>query len=290
MEDSISTAAPDGTAAGTPSGADAGLNGNGQPTGEATGQSATGQESFIPSGVDLKTLPPQVRAYVDEVNKQMVRGFTEKTTKLSETVKAETAKAVAAFRQKADFYDQIAQQKDFVERWNTYVKEVESKGRVDPSDPVGKLEAKLQQMEAQFQTEKSIASAEQIIKAFEEAVDEKGNKINADFEKLSKVMVGEALLPNGQKNSYSLLRASIELAPGGSPQEKLANGYKNAKAIYDSIFAEGQKAERGRTMNRARNGSFAPSSMNATSIAPHRAKNAMEALTFARKGLAVPEE
>ena len=124
------------------------------------------------------------------------------------------------------------------------------------------------------------------IKAFEEAKNEKGELLHPDFEKFSGLRLGT----HPQAGEYDLLRAAIELAPGETPQEKMENGYKAAKATYDAMFEEGKKAGMGRLQTKARNGTFAPSSVNAGSTAPHRAKNAVEALEFARKGLAVPNE
>ena len=281
MDTSISAAAPDANISAPPDTGTADIgNGNGQATGNANGQSATGSESFVPRNVDLNTLPPQVRAYVDEVNKQMVRGFTEKTTKLSETVKSETAKAVEAYRQKAEFYDQIAQQEEFVRMWNDHVQKASN-----PSPNTYPTQQKLQQMEQkQAEIEMKVRTAEtlEVINAFAEAKNEKGEKLHPDFDKLSAFKIGT----HQKSGEYDLLRAAIELAPGNSPHQKMENGYKAAKATYDAIFEEGKKAGMGRVQQRAQNGSFAPTgTTNATGTAPRRAKDALEALQFAKQGL-----
>lgn len=281
MDTEISTAVPEGDASAPPAtGTDVSSNGNGQPNSQANGQSAAGSESFVPKNVDLNTLPPQVRAYVDEVNKQMVRGFTEKTTKLSETVKSETAKAVEAYRQKAEFYDQIAKEEAFVKMWNEHVqRSSQPDPNVDPTQQkLNEIERRQQEIDVKVRTAETL----EVINAFAEAKNEKGEKLHPDFDKLSGFKIGV----HQKAGQYDLLRTAIELAPGNSPQEKMENGYKAAKATYDAIFEEGKKAGMGRVQQRAQNGSFAPSGTNAaTGTAPHRAKNALEALQFAKQGL-----
>lgn len=281
METETTTAAPETATSATPTTGTAGVeNGNGQPNGQANGQSAAGSESFVPKNVDLTTLPPHVRAYVDEVNKQMVRGFTEKTTKLSETVKSETAKAVEAYRQKAEFYDKIAQEESFVKMWNDHVQRASQPDpNADPTQQkLNDFERRQQEIEVKVRTAETL----EVINAFAEAKDEKGAKIHPDFDKLSGFKLGT----HQKSGEYDMLRAAIELAPGNSPQQKMENGYKAAKATYDAIFEEGKKAGMGRVQQRAQNGSFAPSGTNVTTgTAPHRAKNALEALQFAKQGL-----
>lgn len=283
MDNQISTASPDnGGTANPATGTDAVVNGNGQPNGEANGQSATGSESFVPKNVDLNTLPPQVRAYVDEVNKQMVRGFSEKTTKISETVKSETAKAVEAYRQKADWYDTATKDEKLVSMINDYVQKLQT--ATDPTK--ASIPPELQQrLEKVDQIEMKLKTAEtlEVINAFADAKDDKGNPIHPDFDKFSGLKIGT----HAQAGEYDLLRASIELAPGNTPQEKMENGYKAAKATYDAIFEEGKKAGMGRLHVKAQNGSLAPSSVNTGSTASRQPKNALEALQFARQGLAV---
>src|SRR3990167_10712421 len=72
-------------------------------SGEAqTGQSATGEVSFMPKDLDLNTLPPEVRAKLEESNRQMVKGFTEKTQTL-----AEERKSYEGAKKKAEYYDKL---------------------------------------------------------------------------------------------------------------------------------------------------------------------------------------
>lgn len=267
-------------------------NGTGTSNGEAS-QSATVQDSFIPEGVDINTLPPNVRAMVDKINKDMVRGFTEKTTKLSETTKSEVAKAVEAYKQKAEFYDSIASQEAFVNKWNEYVKEQEKSaqghGSVDANgDPiVNQMKQELQEMKQKMQ----ISEMSQITEAFAEAVNEKGEKLHPEFDALNNFSLGK--IQNGnQAEEFSLLRASIELAPGKTPQEKLANGYKAAKATYDAIFEMGKKAGMGRLQTKALNGSLPPSNstIEGLTTTDKKPKSAKEAMDLARRGVMVSRD
>lgn len=268
---------------------DVSTNGTNNSSGEAS-QSATTQDSFIPEGVDVNTLPPSVRAVVEKINKDMVRGFTEKTSKLSETIKSEAAKATEAYKSKAEIYDQIAAQEEFVKQWNEYVQKSQVKGEnpQNPGDPVlTEMKAKLDEMNQKIQ----MTEMAQITDAFAEAVNEKGEKLHADFDTLNEIMIGE--WTDGQeKEPFSLLRASVELAPGKSPQEKLANGYKMAKQVRDAIFEEGRKAGMGRVQQKVSNGTNPPSHSigDTLSVTEKRPKNAAEALALARKGTIVSRD
>lgn len=253
-------------------------------SGEAS-QSATTTESFIPEGVDINTLPANVRAIVEKINKDMVRGFTEKTTKLSETTKSEVSKATQALKEKADFYDQIAAQEEFVKQWNEYVQKAQSSQNPESGDLV------LDQMKAQLQeVNQKIRMGEvgQIIDAFATAEDEKGNPLHPDFDELNTISLGKL----GDREEYSLLRVCVDLAPGKNDAEKLALGYKAAKAIRDSIFEEGRKAGLGRLEKKILNGSNPPTSSpgELQSITEKRPKNAAEALAMAKRGQVVSRD
>lgn len=287
MDQSISTATSETGATGTSiTGAEATGLENGQPNGEAgSGQSATGSESFIPQGVDLKSLPPALRAHIEKMNSDMVRGFTEKTTKLAQTIKTETEKAVEAYRQKAEFYDQFVNHPDLVKQYNDYVARLQQQATAQ-QEKTGAVDEKVIQEIQQIKTELQTAKVLEHVNAFADAKDGKGALLHPDFEKLSNFKIGT----HSKAGDYDLLRASVELAPGKTPQEKLENGYKAAKATYDAIFEEGRKAGMGRIQQKLKNGSLPPSTSTAASIAPRRPKNAMEALEFARQGLEVARD
>lgn len=247
---------------------------NGQPDGQ------TGHVDDLFKGIDPQKLPPELRPHLDN----MVRTYREKTEKLSETLKSEVAKATEAYRQKAEFYDQVSQQEEFVKQWNEFVqKSSQPQNGAEQDQPLQRFEQQLQEVKMELQKSKAL----EVVNAFADAVNEKGEKLHPDFEKMSGIKLGT----HTQAGDYDLLRTAIELAPGATPAEKMENGYKAAKAVYDSIFEEGKKAGMGRVQNKARNGTFAPSGASGVAgMAPHRAKNALEALQFARQGLAPSQE
>lgn len=287
MPDQISTATPGVDAGASPQlGTPAPQSGNGQLGGEATGQSATPSETFLPQGLDINTLPPHIRQHVEKINADMVRGFTEKTSKLSETVKSETQKAVEAYRQKAEFYDQLLTQEEFVKQWNSHVEKVAQSQAAQSDDPAMKLEKKVQALEAQVMKS---ATAE-AIDAFASTVDEKGAKKYSDFDKLNSIAVTEIDNGDGTKREVSMLGVAIDAAPGKTIQEKLTNGYNTAKKVYDAIFEEGKKAGMGRVQTKLANGSLPPSVSAPVSGPSRRPRNALEALQFARAGLPVHKD
>ena len=139
MDTNLPNPTPTSAPVATPTQAPAADTGTVQPSGDASGvQGASAEEMF--GNVDPRTLPPQLKSVYDN----MLRGFKEKTTKLSETVKSETAKATEAFKQKADLYEQFATNEDFVKQWNSYVEKVNSNVNANPDDPVAKMEKKMQ--------------------------------------------------------------------------------------------------------------------------------------------------
>lgn len=264
------------------------LNGTGATDGQAQGQLAPGgAPEDIFKNINPNQLPPQLKAVYDS----MLTDYRSKTAKLSETIKSESQKATEAYREKAQYYDQIASQESFVNKWNEYVKEQEkqaTQGGAQPGDPVlAEMKAQLQEMNQKIQ----ISELSQVTEAFADAVDEKGQKIHAQFDELNHIHIGK--LGGGDKSEdFSLLRGCVELAQGANPQEKLANGYKMAKAVYDGIFESGKKAGMGRLAQKAQNGTNPPT--NATSeilsVTDKKPKSAREALDMARRGQMVSRD
>lgn len=255
--------------------------GTAPPAGQVAGQSAPGEELF--KGLDPTKLPPELRSHYDN----MLRDYRDKTGKLSEQVKSQVAKEAEQYRKDAEFFRQLSGQDAFVKQWNEYVQKANAQQQ--QSQAVQGLPPEVQErLQKVDMIEQKVQRAEALesINAFAEAADEKGAKLHPDFDKFSEISLGT----HAEAGDYSLLRASIELAPGNSLQEKMEAGYKLAKAAYDRIFEEGKKAGMGRTLAKAKNGSLAPSSVNAGTMAPHRAKDAAEALKFARQGLEVYKE
>jgi hypothetical protein len=132
-----------------------------------------------------------------------------------------------------------------------------------------------------------MAELAQVRDAFADAVNEKGEKIHPDFDKFNEIIVGQ-LNEGNDAEDFSLLRACIELAPGTNPNEKLANGYKQAKQMYEAIFEEGRKAGMGRLQAKVLNGTQPPTNVGSgLSVTEKKPRNAHEAIEMARKGLVV---
>lgn len=248
--------------------------------GEANnGVASQGEETF--TKVDPKTLPPALKASYDN----MLRDYKEKTTRLSETIKAEAARAAEAYRKKAETYDQIAAQEEFVRQWNDYVQRSQNNVQQDGTDPkLASLEQKFQEINQKLQ----MSELAQVTDSFADAVDDKGNKLHPEFDQLNSLPIGQI---NGGEE-FSLLRACVELSPGNNPQEKLANGYKSAKALYSSIFEMGKKAGMGRIQSKIMNGSQPPISSqgDALSMTDKKPRSAREAMELARKGIMVSRD
>lgn len=266
-----------------------------EPTAQVNGTSATnGQEQTggspeeIFKGIDPNRLPPEAKAAYNS----MLKDYREKTARLSETIKTEAQKATEAYRSKAELYDSIATQEEFVKQWNEYVQKAnqapQSQQSQQGSDPVlSQMEAKLNEMNQKIQ----MNELSQVTNAFAEAVDEKGQPLHPDFDQLNSIQIGTAK-NGGQAEEFSLLRACVELADGKNPQDKLANGYKAAKALRDQIFEEGKKAGMGRLQAKALNGTNPPSTATGEvlSVTDKKPKNAHEALALARRGLVVSRD
>jgi hypothetical protein len=277
--DNLATDNPAEAVADNPMGPAAPNAGTGANGGQAPG-AAPATDLF--KGIDPNKLPPEIKAHYDS----MLRDYREKTTKLSETTKAEIAKATEAYREKAERFDQVAGEEEFVRMWNEHVQKASAPAateNADPNDPVSKLENQLKEIQQKMQ----VSELAQVTDAFADAVDEKGEKLHPEFDRLNGIVVGQA--QNGLKSEeYSFLRACIDLAPGKSPQERLTNGYKTAKATYDAIYEEGRKAGLGRLQAKLNNGSQPPTNVgNIASTTDKRPKTAREALELARKGIAV---
>ncbi len=246
--------------------------------GHAEGAPVT-EESF--TKLDPKTLPPALKASYDN----MLKDYKEKTTSISERIKQETQRAAETYRQRAEAYDQIAQQEEFVKQWNEYVQKSQSQGQPVEGDP------KLQQLEAKFQEinqKLQLSEMNQVTESFADAVNDKGVKLHPDFDELNSLKIGQ--MKTGEE--FSLLRACVELASGSNPQERLSNGYRDAKQAYNSIFEAGKKAGMGRIQTKIQNGTQPPTNSNGemVSYTDKKPKNAREALEMARKGQMVSRD
>lgn len=245
-----------------------------QDGGQDQGGSPTEEDLF--KGVDPNKLPPEVRGHYDS----MLKDYREKTAKLSETRKAEVQKEVEAYRQKAELYDSISAQEDFVKQWNEYVQGTTAETLESQDPALSKLEKEVKEMKQK----EAIREMEKLTDAFADAVDDKGEKVNKNFDALNEITIGKA-----GDSEYSLLRACIDLSTGKTPEEKLVNGYKAANEIHDKIFEAGRKAGLGRVQSKVQNGTQPPSNSGGAdmSVTEKRPKNAAEALAMARRGQVV---
>jgi len=255
-------------------------------TGENGGQAVTGEAPAVDlfKGIDPNKLPPEAKAHYDS----MLRDYRDKTTKLSETIKAEVAKATETYKQKTELYDQIAAQEEFVKQWNEYVQKTNSsQNQQSAGDPaIEQLKTQLSEIRDQLQIEEMT----KITEAFAGAENEKGERIHPEFDKLNEVVIGTLKNKEGSED-FSLLRACIELSPMSTPQERLASGYKMAKQVYDAIFEEGRKAGLGKLQSKVLSGSQPPTNVGGNlSVTEKKPKNAHEALEMARRGMMVSRE
>jgi hypothetical protein len=255
--------------------------GTSTPGGQAQGGTPTAD---LFKGIDPNRLPPEVRSSYD----QMLRDYRTKTEQLADRVKAETAKATEAYRQKAEYYDQFITQEEFVKQWNEYVQRIQAQtqtqtqeGELDPTT------AKLQQKIAMLETEFMKNSAQDAVNGFASMVDEKGEPLHADFDKFNEIIVAESPNRDGSKRTISMLEVAIKNSAGATLQEKIANGYQSAKAVYDVIFEEGKKAGMGRLQNKMQFSTQPPSTTAPVSGQSRRPKNALEALQMAKAGMPV---
>lgn len=253
-------------------GADSSVSESQNESGQSEWQNETDSQEGL-SNIDPKTLPPALKAVYDN----LYRDYQKKTTSIAERVKAEVAKSIGGYKEKAEQFEQIANNEEFVKMWNDHVEKLKS--AQSNGQPVDEVSKKLQDIEVKLKTQESLEA----INIFADAKDEDGEMLHPEFDRLSEIKIGT----HSKSGEYDLLRAAIELAPGDSYMEKLENGYQAAKEVYDTIFEEGRKAGMGRMNDKVKNSTYAPSagSSKLSSYAQKQPANALEALEMARKGL-----
>ena len=253
-------------------GADSSVSESQNESGQSEWQNETDSQEGL-SNIDPKTLPPALKAVYDN----LYRDYQKKTTSIAERVKAEVAKSIGGYKEKAEQFEQIANNEEFVKMWNDHVEKLKS--AQSNGQPVDEVSKKLQDIEVKLKTQESLEA----INIFADAKDEDGEMLHPEFDRLSEIKIGA----HSKSGEYDLLRAAIELAPGDSYMEKLENGYQAAKEVYDTIFEEGRKAGMGRMNDKVKNSTYAPSagSSKLSSYAQKQPANALEALEMARKGL-----
>lgn len=250
--------------------------------GEANRQSASTEESF--TKLDVNTLPPQLKQTYDN----MLRDYKQKTTEL-----AEQRKKYGDYddvKKKADWYDNVSNQQEFVNMWNEFVEKSNAKPNADPNDPVAQLQSRLEKVENERVVERQRMEAIQSIEAFANAVNEAGEKVNGDFDKLNELVIGSVQGEDGTLSDFSLLRAAMELAPGKTLQERITNGYQAAQKLYQSILEEGRKAGMGKMLSKFKNSTEVPGHLSTDKgvfTGDAKALSAREARELAEKKVVV---
>lgn len=244
-----------------------------QTSGQTERQNAPAEDRF--GDVDPNTLPPQLKSVYDN----MLRGWKDKTTRLSEERKK--YEGYDAYKQKADLYDRVSSDQEFVRMWNERIEKASQANQNEQSDQTPDLKKEIQAIKSKLEQ----AELVDVVRVFEEVKNDKDELLHPDFQALNGIGIGKT--PQGDE--YSLLRACVELSPGNTPQEKLANGYKAAKAVRDKIYEEGRKSGMGKMLSRVRDSTETPSlSTDKTTFnGDARKLSVREARELAEKGVTV---
>lgn len=248
-------------------------------SGQANGAGAPAEETFFTG--DPKTLPPELRKAYDN----MLSDYRNKTTKLSEE-----RKSFEAFKQKADLYDQIALNEQFVKMWNDYVKSQGGEPAGDDANVDPKFKAmeerisRAEQMAMKAEEARREAEAMALIDSFAAATGEDGKPLRPDFVQLEGMKIGES----------SLIQSFLDQdkTAAANPDEvvaKLERAYAAAKKFHDDIFEAGRKSGLGRAYAKLRNGSEPPSSTPNGNVFTGDPKkiSVTQAMELARKGIRV---
>lgn len=235
-----------------------------------TGQAPAGQPGGSgPSGDtfwsgDVNSLPPQLRPAYDS----MLRDYREKTGGLSEE-----RKALAAAKEKAAEYDKLVSDQEFVQRWNDYITQKSNAQPEPPADP------KIMDLERRL----AVRETADFMNAFAEAVDDKGQKIRDDFDRLNGIMIGE---------NVSLLNACIQCVGQGEISERVSKGYDLAKKVWAQVYDVGYKAGRGKVGQVVRDGTEPPTPTAGQQVYAGDPKKITprEAVRLARQGITVPRD
>ncbi len=265
-------------------------------SGEAKeGQSATGKESFLPKDVDLNTLPPEARAVVEKINNDMLKGFTEKTMKLSEE-----RKAAESLKQKAEYYDRLMSdqrvrsllsgqngQAQATDQNQRPTEEEWEQSKIDPSmipDLIRRERAYDEQVRQQ-ETLRNDAAA--FVDEFTNAIGEDGKTLRPDFTEL--VDVG----PEGAKTNLVNLFLTQNPMSANDPNQwgqALTDAYEKAKKFKDHFLALGKKEAIEAAKKRANGSSERPTGIGGvgyTGPDPSTISDT-DAIALAKRGVRIP--
>ena len=130
-------------------GADSSVSESQNESGQSDGQNETDSQEGL-GNIDPKTLPPALKAVYDN----LYRDYQKKTTSIAERVKAEVAKSVSGYKEKAEQFEQIVNNDEFVKMWNDYVEK--AKSAQSNGQPVDEVSKKLQDIEVKLKTQESL--------------------------------------------------------------------------------------------------------------------------------------
>lgn len=297
QEPAVMSPTPDAAPA-TPVTEPAAANGTVQPvSGDAPGQSAPAEETFL--SADPTTLPPQLR----QAYENMLRDYKTKTTKLADERKQYSG--FEDYRKKAEVYDQLSQDERFVQYWNSQnspqippqpngqdqamQQELQQLWLEAQSDPnkaiefhrkVAQMEmSQLTQKQAEIERKQLESDAVNVVDAFADAVDEKGQKLRPDFD---------------DPHMQFLINSVINQNPPKTQKEwqtAITKAYDHAKSVYQDIFTKGKSAAQGAIQTKAQNSTEKPSTSvgEVYSGSDPKKLTAAEAVNLARKGIRVPK-
>lgn len=193
---------------------------------QAQGPQATGQgeaaESF--TNIDPKTLTPELRTVYDN----MYRGFQEKNRGM-----AEVRKQASEYKEKADIYDELSRDDQFVSYWNNpkaqkqpaATPEAESVDN-DPETEVRTLKNQVSDLQKSQQRN----DTDRFIDSYAMETDKDGNLLRPEFRKLT----DNGLVPMFFAQDPSKTQKDRKI--------KLAKAYTRAVDFVNGIREEGRKA------------------------------------------------
>jgi len=266
-------------------------------SGEAkTGQSATGEVSFIPKDLDLNTLPPEVRAKLEEANSQMVKGFTEKTMKLSEE-----KKLAEGLKQKAEYYDRLMGDQRIRALLSGQNGQAQAKqgqtqrptdgeweqAKLDPAMIPDLIRREKAHDDQTRQQEALVNDASAFVDEYMNATGEDGKSLRPDFGSLIKMG------PEGAEvNLVNIFLSQNPMSANDPAQwnQALTDAYEKAKKFHDAIYSKGKKEALESAKKRANGSSELPTGIGGAAYTGPDPSTASDSdlIALAKRGVRVP--
>lgn len=226
------------------------------------------EEQF--GGVDIKTLPKEIQTLLKEKHDAMLKDYKEKTTKL-----ADDRKSMEPLSRKAELLDQLAQDQEFIQWWNSRNQKSQPEQEQKDLTPEEQLIQRVQNIESELSSER----AQNLVNTFADAVDEKGQKLHPDFDELS---------------NEGLIKGYLDLNPPTSKAEfskRLEEAYKWSNALATKYREAGKKAAYEEMQKKAGISTTPPSTgAKGTYDGPDpRKASVAELVDMARRGIRVPK-